>query len=77
MPYFMTPDADIVISGHTHIFESSYVGETLYLNPGEVCAREKPLSECATIEVVDNLYRVVHHYRELNSEGWRERKIAI
>ena len=77
LPYFMSPDADIVISGHTHVFESSMNGETLYLNPGEVCAREKPLSECAIIDLVDGVYSVTHYFKELNSKEWTERLVAL
>ncbi len=44
MPYFMNPDVDIIISGHTHQFEATLENGTLFLNPGEVCAREKPLT---------------------------------
>jgi len=77
LPYFMSADADIVISGHTHIFESSLHGKTLYLNPGEVCAREKPLTECAMIEVIEGAYRVTHYYREPIETVWSERKVDL
>lgn len=40
LPYYMTPDSDIVISGHTHTFEAETINGTLFLNPGEICARE-------------------------------------
>jgi len=70
MPYYMNPDADIVISGHTHQFEATLKGETLFLNPGEVCAREKPLSECAMIEIEDGKFTVEHYYRELSKKEW-------
>jgi putative phosphoesterase len=77
LPYFMSSDADIVISGHTHFFEASQKGETLYLNPGEVCAREKPLTECAVIEIEDGHYCVKHYFRELSKEVWKEREVAL
>lgn len=77
LPYFMSADADIVISGHTHMFESSLNGETLYINPGEICAREKPLTECAMVEVIEGEYGVTHYYREPNSEIWQVDKVAL
>lgn len=77
MPYYMTPDADIVISGHTHHFEANLKGTTLFINPGEVCAREKPLSECAMIEVENGAFRVIHYFRELNKGEWVERNIEL
>lgn len=76
-PYFMSADADIVISGHTHMFESSMNGKTLYLNPGEVCAREKPLTECAMVEVMDGEYKVTHYFREPTAKIWQERKVEL
>ena len=53
LPYYLTPDSDVVIFGHTHIFECDYKNNTLYINPGEVCAREKPSIECV---------QLVNHY---------------
>jgi putative phosphoesterase len=77
LPYFMSADADIVISGHTHMFEAEIVENTLFLNPGEVCAREKPLSECALLEVENGKYRVIHYFRELSQQEWTKREIDL
>ena len=77
MPYFMTPDADIILSGHTHIFEASLKEGKLFINPGEVCAREKPLSECAMVEVESGNYTVTHYFRELKESSWREREVIL
>lgn len=74
MPYFLTPDTDIVIFGHTHHFEHSYNGEALFINPGEVCAREKPLSECALLEITSHHY-IIHHYsRHPEESAWQEER---
>ncbi|MEA1892150.1 MAG: YfcE family phosphodiesterase [Campylobacterota bacterium] len=67
LPFHMSPDADVVISGHTHIFESSYLNDTLFLNPGEVCAREKPISSFAILQVTDKKYIVEHYTIKTNS----------
>jgi len=69
LPFYMAPDADVVIFGHTHHFECEYKGNTLYLNSGEVCARKKPLSECAMLEVLDNKF-IVSQYTK--PEGQRD-----
>lgn len=75
MPYFMSADVDMVVSGHTHMFDASMVGETLFINPGEVCAREKPLTECAMVEISDAKYTVTHYFRELTQKQWRAREV--
>lgn len=77
MPYYMSADADLVVSGHTHVFDASLAKETLFINPGEVCAREKPLSECALVVVKNNAFEVRHYFRELNQEGWTKREIVL
>jgi len=77
LPYYMNPDADIVIFGHTHRFEASLKAETLFINAGEVCAREKPLSECAMIEVEESGFKVTHYVRPLNAQEWTVREIEL
>jgi len=77
LPYFMTPDADLIVYGHTHIFEASLTNDVLFINPGEVCAREKPLSECAIVEVINGKFTVTHYYRELSQESWTKRQVDL
>ena len=77
MPYYMNADADIVISGHTHMFDCSLNGKTLFINSGEVCAREKPLTECAVVEVVDEKYFVTHYFKKLQATEWTSREIDL
>ena len=77
LPYYMSGDADIVVSGHTHIFDASLNGTTLFINPGEVCAREKPLTECAMVEVIDGKYSVTHYFKEPQVEEWKRREIEL
>ena len=73
MPYYLNPDADIVISGHTHIFEAQLKGNTLFINPGEVCAREKPLTECVLLEVINGEFKLTHYFRKPNNMEWQSR----
>jgi len=77
MPYYMNADVDILISGHTHMFDCSLDNETLFINSGEVCAREKPLTECAVVEVVDKKYSVTHYFKEPQSTDWKSREIDL
>jgi putative phosphoesterase len=70
LPYYLSGDCDIVLFGHLHKFSVEFKNNTLFLNPGEICAREKNLSECAIIEVFDNRYIVKYYYRVPNSPVW-------
>jgi len=77
LPYFMSADADIVVSGHTHLFEASLLGDTLFINPGEVCAREKALSECAVVEITEGKFEVIHYFKQLSQGDWTKRKVSL
>lgn len=68
LPFYLTPDADVVVFGHTHIFESDFKGDTLYLNPGEVCARNKPLSEWAMLDIRDDRFLLTYYTRANKSD---------
>ena len=70
LPFYMTPDSDIVIFGHTHIFEAKKIKDTLFLNPGEVCAREKPKSECVMLEIDDKNYMVNYFYKDPSEDNY-------
>ena len=72
LPFYMNPDADIVIFGHTHIFECDFKNNTLFLNPGEACARNKSLSECAMLEINDNKYAVTYYSRDPKEDTFNE-----
>lgn len=75
LPYHMTPDCDVLIFGHTHKFESDYKNKTLFLNPGEVCAREKPLIECMKLQINENEYIITRYYRNINEENFKKEEI--
>ena len=66
LPYHLTPDSDVIIFGHTHIFECDYKNKTLFLNPGEVCAREKPLIEFIQLEIKENEYIITRFFKNIN-----------
>ena len=62
LPFYLSPDAEVVIFGHTHTFESDMKKGTLYLNSGEVCARSKPLIESVLLEVTEKKLLVTYYY---------------
>lgn len=72
LPYHLNPDSDVIIFGHTHIFESEYKNKTLFLNPGEVCAREKPLIECVQLEIKENEYILTRYFKNINKTNFEE-----
>lgn len=59
-PFYLTPDADLIVYGHTHHFEASVSGKRLFINPGEVCARKKPLCECTLLHVKPSKWKITH-----------------
>ena len=78
LPYHMSPDADLIVYGHTHRFAAEVQNGTLFLNPGEICAREKPLSEAALIVYDEGKWAVTRFFRkpERNS-SWEEASIKL
>jgi predicted phosphodiesterase len=67
LPFFMSPDADIIISGHTHEFEIDLYEGRLFLNPGECCARNKPLSEYALLEVEKDYFQITQFFKNIKT----------
>ena len=70
IPNYLSPDSQIIIQGHTHIFKTEYINNTLFLNPGELCAREKDLTECVLLEVHDDKYIVEYNYKKPDETKW-------
>lgn len=77
LPFYMTPDADVIIFGHTHEFSLQFIKETLFLNPGEVCARDKPLSEWLLLEFDENSYHVTRYTRVNKSENIEKKNFTF
>ncbi len=69
-PYFLTPDSDVVIFGHLHKF-SCERAKSLFINPGEVCAREKPRIECALLDLDSMGVRYI--YKE---QAWKSEEVC-
>lgn len=74
LPYYLTGDTDVVIFGHTHQFSVEFTNNTLFLNPGEVCARNKDLSECSLLKIDDNQFSVKYFYRSPAATCWEQKE---
>ncbi|QKF72314.1 YfcE family phosphodiesterase [Aliarcobacter faecis] len=70
LPLHLSPDTDIIIFGHTHKFHCEYKNKKLYINSGEVCAREKPFIECAKLEINANEYIITHYFKKNNENNF-------
>jgi len=76
-PLYLTPDADLIVCGHLHRFRAVVREGALFLNPGEVCARNKPVSEAVLLEVTPKTW-VVHHYeRVIKEKRWQDKSILL
>lgn len=76
LPFYMTPDTEVVISGHTHEFHSEFQNGTLFLNPGESCARNKSISECALLEVKPKKLKVTYFSKAKDDKTFRSKKFS-
>jgi len=76
LPFYMAPDTEVVLFGHTHTFSSEFNNGTLFLNSGEICARSKPISECAMLEVKKNKFLVTHYTQEKNDDDFVKQKYS-
>jgi hypothetical protein len=73
LPFYMNADAEVIIFGHTHVFECDFKNRTLFLNPGEACARDKPFSSCTMLETSHTNLTVTHYSRAVGSDIFEER----
>ncbi len=69
LPHYLNNDAKLIIYGHTHYFDAKVEQGTLYINPGEICARKKPLSEFVMIENEDDFWMVNYYRKDINSSS--------
>ena len=77
LPFYMSADTEVVLFGHTHTFECDFKNGTLYLNPGEACARNKPVSECAMLEVSEKKFGVTYYARALEQKHFDEHHFSF
>ena len=72
-PLYMSPDADIIVYGHTHIYDCDYKNGKLFLNPAEVCARDSDISSCIMLKIDDDKYKITYYTREVGKTEWHKR----
>ncbi len=72
-PYYLTPDSDYIFYGHLHKF-SCEAKKSLYLNPGEVCARNKPKIECAIVDMAHEA--IWYAYKDLGAKEFTMHKVC-
>lgn len=77
LPFYMSSDTEVVLFGHTHTFECDFKNNTLFLNPGEACARNKPVSECALLEVLPDAFNVTYFARKLKTKHFDARHFSF
>lgn len=77
LPFYMNGDVEVIVFGHTHVFECDFKNRTLFLNSGETCARDEPFSSCAMLEITDNAFNVTHYFRKVGSEHFEERHYSF
>ncbi len=77
LPYYMSPDTEIVIFGHTHEFECDFKNGTLFLNPGEACARNDGRSECVLLEVTPDEFKIKHYSKKPKDQKYKTQKFCF
>jgi putative phosphoesterase len=70
IPFYMSADVDVVVYGHTHCYECKKPGKSLYLNSGEVCARDTGKSEIMILEITESEYKNTYYYRKSGEKEW-------
>ena len=70
IPIYLNGDSNIVIYGHTHQYVNEYINDTLFLNPGEVCAREKNLTQCIFLKITKKEYIIEYNYKHPEKYLW-------
>jgi putative phosphoesterase len=70
-PYYLSiEDADIIVYGHTHTQTLEKTNKALFLNSGEVCARDKGYSQFIILDIKDTKY-IIHKYnRKIKTKDW-------
>jgi len=72
LPNYLVPDSNIIIFGHTHKFYCEYINKTLFLNSGEVCARNEPIISCAKLQINSNEYIITHYFRKTDDKKFKK-----
>lgn len=75
LPMYLNNDgADLVIYGHTHIFECDLKDKTLFINPGEICGRESGECQFVLLDVKQNKYLVQYYYKKIEDKEFKKQE---
>lgn len=77
-PMYLAKDVDVNIYGHTHYFTAFSTQNILYINPGEICARKKPIHEFALLEC-DNekRFKIFKFQKAQESTNWIKNEFIL
>ena len=73
-PFYFTPDVDVILYGHLHKFAFELHHGKLFLNPGEVCARNKPLCEAVLLEISKDTFIINYFAKNVETKSFWEQK---
>lgn len=76
LPYYLNGDTNIVISGHTHKFNVEYKNKTLFINPGEVCARDHGKIETVLLEIREDKYILSYYSKDINETNFKKEEYS-
>jgi len=76
-PTYISYERDIMIYGHTHDMDARFENQTLIINPGESCARDKSISECMLLDIDQEHYHITYFYRAIKTDSWLEKKTTF
>lgn len=71
-PHLVHTQSDIVVYGHTHTFVAKQKKKSLIINPGEACGRNKPISECALLDIKPKTFDVTYFSRTNKTPTWHK-----
>ena len=51
-----------------------YKNNTLFINPGEICARNKPLTQCVLLTITQQQYIVEYYFKKPYTNNWQTKQ---
>ena len=77
-PLYMSADVDVILYGHLHKFQYEVHQGKLFLNPGEVCARNKALSEAVLLEIEPKSFIINYFAKNIEVKtSWKHEKFKV
>lgn len=76
-PKFLTPDADMIVFGHTHSFTAFLNEGKLFINPGEICGRKFINFSFAMVVCDKKEFRVFKFSKAPNEPNFHQSEVQI